>query len=112
MPFTRPILDYGINLLMVRLGFYWETVLKRLEPVPKEEREEIEKKLSVEMGIDEAVAEGLLSRCIFIWDVHDCLVGIKPIPTNRVMRTPGLPAIREIFLKKTPTRKPRRKKQH
>lgn len=101
MPFTRNVLDYPINRLLMKVGMALHSVLQCHDPLfYPEERAQFEREVAEYLDLDAAVQAELLSRYWFQWSRHGILRSIKLVPHPKVRRTPGIRRLKELFFSK------------
>jgi hypothetical protein len=100
MPFTRNPLEYPINRLIVHVGMQLEIWIRTLPPVKPNQRTTLKYKLVDYLGLEQAVRDGLIKKYRFKWRRCGQVKTIWLIPGDKVRRTPGLPRLRDLFLRK------------
>lgn len=65
-----------------------------------EARKEWEAATARDLGLDEAVAEGLISRYFFLWNRwNGQLITVRLVPHPKHRRTPGIQRLKELFFR-------------
>ena len=101
MPFTRHPLEYRINQLLLRVGMALQIELLRTPPIrDKDERRKWEQTKIIELGLDQAVEEGLITGYYFIWGrTNGQLRTIHVVPHPKYRRCPGILRMKELFFR-------------
>lgn len=98
MPRTLECWDYPLCRLFLKVGIALQSYLKDLPRVQgREERIQLSRRIEAHLGLDEAVADGLLSRHRIRWTDDGHLQTIRLIPVRRLRDTPGLRMLRLMF---------------
>jgi hypothetical protein len=102
MPFTRPLLSYPYPRLLFRVLIDLHGWVNYLH-VPREDRKEVQAKLIEMWGLEEAKAEGIITRYKFHWHKSRGTLERVWIPAGpKYRRVPGIAQLRKTLSNNKP----------